>query len=890
MASFTDNPQALSTFNPYVAQLPVDAMVKVGMQKQKQYDEGIQKIQTNIDNIAGLDVSRDVDKAYLQSKLNQLGNDSRIFAMADFSNAQLVNSVNGMTNQIAKDENVMNAVSSTSRIRKEQAFMENERKEGKLHKNNELYFNDHLNEYMSSNEVGQTFNAKYQSYTDYQKKWRDIKKDFDIKEDTSDLPFLMDKSGRYTDAKGNILPPGSKPIPNDYMIRETFKGIDPQKLKQAVMSSLDDNDYSQMKIDAYVKYRGYTPDMLASVAKERFDDSQKPLVENIKTLNILKSQNAGNQNALDAINKQLSSYTSTLESNKSEFDESLPNLYSNPQEFKNKIFAMDSINQFTNAFSNVSHIQQVVDSPIVKKMQEDRKYNFDVIKFQTDNAHWDKTYNLSARKQLKDEESTEFKQKLELYKYGLGPNPLGPQAGKYKGAPTTDPEVLDGIVESFQQEASLDQLGKDQNVLKGQWAKTQNVDPKELEKTFLSDLNGYRSEPNKKGASWNQPGTRRIFEEYDRLDKLQKLKINTINDVRSNVDKTFEKAESAVTSKLQKEQGLPGFNAKDIYNIDRNVSKYITAGKSYTTPLGVKGMPTSEPSKIFDDEGASKNLTPKEYQIYKGYKAKYLGKQDAFISQFQSKGHELRVKYGHDYNSILKAKDDAFLIGLKDRINSIVPVTQALPTGSSGKFTALVENKFAREQKGKTEEAPGFIKGEDFDLDTTRNLMLDKKTVPTYTTYGNDVYVTLSGTVKDKAVVQKFKVSKEEFNDSFPGVMTDDTDIDFVKSSAANGSTNYKYHTQNAAQTNPDNAFTTASYKNNNTKKYIVKGDIFFDPNDKNSTVPMIYVKNPKTGKTITISGDEFIPFTDAKGAIENTINDVYIDNYLKNNNINANF
>ena len=110
MASWTDR---IPTFNPYVAQLPVEAMVQVGMQKQKQYDEGIQKIQTNIDNIAGLDIIRDIDKTYLQSKLNQLGNDIRTVAAGDFSNFQLVNSVNGMTNQISKDRNVLNAISST---------------------------------------------------------------------------------------------------------------------------------------------------------------------------------------------------------------------------------------------------------------------------------------------------------------------------------------------------------------------------------------------------------------------------------------------------------------------------------------------------------------------------------------------------------------------------------------------------------------------------------------------------------------------------------------------------------------------------------------------------------------------------------------------------------
>ena len=109
MASYTDT---VPKFNPYVKQLPLEAMVEVGMYKQQKYDEGIQKIQTNIDNVAGLDVHNDVDKAYLQSKLNQLGNDLRTVSAGDFSNFQLVNSVNGMTNQIAKDKNSGSSIKS----------------------------------------------------------------------------------------------------------------------------------------------------------------------------------------------------------------------------------------------------------------------------------------------------------------------------------------------------------------------------------------------------------------------------------------------------------------------------------------------------------------------------------------------------------------------------------------------------------------------------------------------------------------------------------------------------------------------------------------------------------------------------------------------------------
>ena len=177
MAGFSENSPI--QFSQYIPEINNDLALKVGMAKQQQYEQGIQRIQSTIDNVAGLDVYRDVDKQYLQSKLNELGNNLKWVGAGDFSDFQLVNSVNGMTNQLAKDQNVLNAVSSTAKIKKDQAFMEEERKNGKLHKNNEIYYNDSLSDYLSSKKIGEVFNGKYQTYTDYQKKWRDIKKELD---------------------------------------------------------------------------------------------------------------------------------------------------------------------------------------------------------------------------------------------------------------------------------------------------------------------------------------------------------------------------------------------------------------------------------------------------------------------------------------------------------------------------------------------------------------------------------------------------------------------------------------------------------------------------------------------------------------------------------------
>ena len=109
MASFTDQ---ILGFNPYVSQLPIDAMVKVGTYKQQKYEEGVQRIQGEIDKVAGLDVYKPVDKQYLQSKLNELGSKLKTVASGDFSNFQLVNSVGGMAAQIGKDSKIVNAVTA----------------------------------------------------------------------------------------------------------------------------------------------------------------------------------------------------------------------------------------------------------------------------------------------------------------------------------------------------------------------------------------------------------------------------------------------------------------------------------------------------------------------------------------------------------------------------------------------------------------------------------------------------------------------------------------------------------------------------------------------------------------------------------------------------------
>lgn len=164
MASFTDQ---ISKFNPYIEQLPVEAMAQVGMYKQQQYNAGVQKIQSYIDNVAGIKTLRPQDDQYVKSKLDELGGKLRNVAAGDFSNQQLVNSVGGMATSVVKDPIIQAAVYSYSNDSKNLQEMDADRKKGELTPQAENYYKEKRNAYLNNknltDEEGKpiTFSGKY---------------------------------------------------------------------------------------------------------------------------------------------------------------------------------------------------------------------------------------------------------------------------------------------------------------------------------------------------------------------------------------------------------------------------------------------------------------------------------------------------------------------------------------------------------------------------------------------------------------------------------------------------------------------------------------------------------------------------------------------------------
>jgi hypothetical protein len=250
MASFTDK---ISQFNPYIQQLPAQEMQQVGMYKQQQYDQGVQKIQSYIDNVAGMDILHEGQKGYLQSKMNDLGGKLKTVAAGDFSNSQLVNSVGGMATSIIKDPIIQNAVMSTQRIRQGMADKTAANKDGKGGPDNDWFFDTGVNSFMSNTDIKASYNGKY------------INK-YDVDKDVQDAISKAHLSSEEWEESAKN-PNGT--INTDILLEKSKKGLLSGKVKSIVDAIYSKPEVQQqLAITGMYRYKDYDVNTLKAVQDE----------------------------------------------------------------------------------------------------------------------------------------------------------------------------------------------------------------------------------------------------------------------------------------------------------------------------------------------------------------------------------------------------------------------------------------------------------------------------------------------------------------------------------------------------------------------------------------------------------------------------------------------
>ena len=396
MANYTTNLEIATRFTPYRQQLPVDEMIGVANQKQAMYNEGIQKIQDSIDKVAGLPVVREVDKQYLQSKLNSLGTKLKTFVGADYSNFQLTNNVMGMTKEIADDPNVVNAVSSTQKYREQVKRMQDDISNGKANPANNFRFNKRANDWLSSTDINQSFNAYYQPPIDVWAKIKDIAKDVGI--DEQDVQQMY-----QTDERGEILrdKKTGEPIWNPIMAEKILKGKDAGKVLQAFQSALTPADYEQLAINGEYEKAGYTPEMLKAELRNATSQQSSFINDKIKDLNFaLYQENQKNNKDVEKIQSlqtQLDYFRQSQQNLDNSLAKSISLVDTNPDAVRASLYTNNYLTNMSKTLSSQETSTKYSINPKFTVTMELNRFNREVQRDKIADAHWAAEMNLKER-------------------------------------------------------------------------------------------------------------------------------------------------------------------------------------------------------------------------------------------------------------------------------------------------------------------------------------------------------------------------------------------------------------------------------------------------------------------------------------------------------------
>lgn len=426
MASYTDT---ITPFSQYVSQLPlIEERSIVGREKQAQYNEGIQRIQDSIDKVAGLPVVREVDKQYLQSKLNSLGTKLKTFVGADYSNFQLTNNVMGMTKQIAEDPNVVNAVYSTQKYKNELDLMEADRKAGKTNPANVYDFTTRASSWLTSTDPTATFSDKYQPPVDYKKKWTEALGKLHTNLSSQDIMNAMD-------SKGNIDPNRLSAA----MTRTKTEGISVSQIQNAINSVMSPEDLNQLSIEGRYTFRGATIGDLQNHAKSEASANLSKIDEQLQVLNAFAKANSSDT---ESYNKAMASIKSLEERRQyinQNLNSTLQSIQNNPEEEKYNIYKQGVVDSFANSFAWENKIVEHMANPALAAQHWEKEYALSQAKFNLDKDQF-------TWKQYQDDRQYELDKLESEFKRGVGKKGISGEFTVYKGTST----VVDPPMKSFE--------------------------------------------------------------------------------------------------------------------------------------------------------------------------------------------------------------------------------------------------------------------------------------------------------------------------------------------------------------------------------------------------------------------------------------------------------
>lgn len=387
MASF-QAPNYVPNFAPYIPEINPDQYEKTqetyvqgGLQKQRQYDQNYQKIQGLVDSIGGLQVSRDVDKQYVNQKMGELSNNLSKIAGQDLSQISVLQQAGGFAAQIYNDRAVQNAVISTKNEQDALSQIQLAHKEGKSSQTNDHAVLRNIQQWRQDPNAGsQLGKQQYTNFFDYQKGFQDFMKDKHGNVIVEQTPGIGGQGGwsAYT------------------LVDNKRVSLDPLQVENDAETYFQSNAQAkgQLDIDS-LYYVDNTPNE-AALAAFRYTNNLNQRNIDYQIADLEKQKSLYPEKSVD-IETKIDFYRDAKAKNALIYSKEEEEFITNPQSAKAKLYQQNIISGFANRFAYQDLESKIVKNPIFEAGMDVEKLNLDKQKFDWSQQSWQLDYEQKER-------------------------------------------------------------------------------------------------------------------------------------------------------------------------------------------------------------------------------------------------------------------------------------------------------------------------------------------------------------------------------------------------------------------------------------------------------------------------------------------------------------
>jgi hypothetical protein len=571
--------------SPYVLPLDLGLFSNVMSIKQKKIDDNVKATQAGIDQLGLLDVIKDEDKQYLNEKINGIVSTINNFGGVDFSDANVMNQIEGLGNDVYGDDKVLSAISSTRGIRKLQDSYEKYKTDPKLNKLysevNESYDMQGVQSYLNDKTVGSKYSGPtsptpYTAYRDnHIKAFEKVKADLNVQ--------LTDNGLYYSSTT------------NEY--------IHPERIMSMAADLLTPQERAQMKRDGWYLFRGAAPEQLLQKGVQQFTAKKQDAEALLRQYEQMAASAVSDPQARKRYNiladNQAKVLSSIVESENS-FGSSFANrLKDNPEELYYELYSNDYFRGLGNRFSYNKTSRAII--PNTAEMFKQKMKQAD--------QQFRETMDLSNNKFGFEQQKHEDEMSLEYLKLGKYRR-VDPITGKV--------EVLDlpggngHLITDTPNIEDPDNLKVTEKTLTDINTELK-IENDKLSQDFISRVVALHPELGEELQSNLGKGITRKLKGQDAIENFNGIPGFQVDDLRmfettTNADgKPIYKNESAV----QRYGHIAGINSKQLEFFSNQWKNYesLALGKGNGTPDLIDGFPETVEKMVLNNEKINANTT-----------------------------------------------------------------------------------------------------------------------------------------------------------------------------------------------------------------------------------------------------------------------------------------